>query len=797
MKLAHLRKVRIKAVRLNKTRIIQATICLLLMLSMIIGLVPNGVAANTTMVVPNGTPVVQVTDWTGLQAAIVGAAGASVDIHVMNNITAGSTISIPTGVHVFLRSNPLADEIFSIYQDTLNQHHFVVSGGTLYMGNISLTRTSPAVNFDSPVGGGIVVSGARLEMFEGTVISGNSNGWELGGGIQVQEQSTVIMHDGEISGNVGFLGGGISVGWSNPSTATFTMHRGIIKDNMAWGGGGIFALYYTNITIGEAALFTGNVAYDPSTPQYMPFDWHLSPSFLLNPLYVPVAESNMGLGGSVANINGGSTSIAGTHLLNNFDVNFAFMNESTGEYYGIINTQRVTFNPNGGVFTGTNQLPTRLISLEEIGPAPFSAPTYALAFDENGNLRNLPLAHPTRTNYTFAGWFDSEANANGTTQEGRVLHTDDVTNDENRTLYARWTRTVFQAEATLTKILESPVGTTLPDDLSFDFVFAPVSQRLSDSPVVDSVPVASVPTILTQAVDIDMSTLSVTGNTQTVTGEIDIAALISSLNFTVPGVHVWNVYEEEGSSLTVSPSYLNYDTARFQIRVHVDRHLDVAILEFLTLDHVAGNWVPGVKIDEIEFTNSFRTRTTTQDANLLEVKKTVIGDFANTSELFDFDIILTGHTLAPVPATINAIIIGADGLPVPVPRGEVTITNGIGTFQLAHGERLSIPNVYAGTTAVVTEAAAPNFVASYQVVSGGAPGASDANEDPNTALTSSPVLVADTGRNAVDFTNDQNWSPPTGLWMNTMSWLAFLGLLALVMVLASRRRRAIESIPVF
>ena len=96
-----------------------------------------------------------------------------------------------------------------------------------------------------------------------------------------------------------------------------------------------------------------------------------------------------------------------------------------------LQTQTVRFNPNGGIFTGDTQLPVRTIA---------NAGTYAAAFDTDGNLVNPALPHPTRTGYTFGGWFDTPENANGITQEGRVLHTDDVSADADRTLFARWTR---------------------------------------------------------------------------------------------------------------------------------------------------------------------------------------------------------------------------------------------------------------------------------------------------------------------------------------------------------------------
>jgi len=92
--------------------------------------------------------------------------------------------------------------------------------------------------------------------------------------------------------------------------------------------------------------------------------------------------------------------------------------------------QVVTFNPNGGTFTGPDAQPTRDIARPG---------AYGQAFDADGNLVNPDLPRPTRPGWNFGGWFSSLEYANGTTQNGRVLPGDAVTDALTRTLYARWT----------------------------------------------------------------------------------------------------------------------------------------------------------------------------------------------------------------------------------------------------------------------------------------------------------------------------------------------------------------------
>ena len=525
-------------------------LCLLLMLATIAASVQIAVAANsiepgqaqginpfsTPMMVPYGTPSVPASSWADIQAAIASAVG-SIDIHVMNDITADSAaITIPAGLSVYLRSNPASSNIYSIFQDNINERHFAVDGAELSIGDIQLTRNTLSGNGlpsggiqvtndgylklfagslingnEAEFGGGISVESGSLEM-QGGIISGNttfahhgggvylSNGnfimnsgeisgntsFEMGGGVYIANNSTFTLQEGIISGNEATTcsGGGVAVSESSfimsggtisdntavslhgggifntaggsvnisggtiTSNTTLQMHGGgiyndegssltisggIIINNTAPNGfgGGIYTLSYDDLTIDSNTLFIGNTASSSH-------DWYLSPSFPGTPAgNVPSGESGWALGGSITNIQWHSTSIAGAHLLNNYDINFSG---------APIRYQVLNFNPNGGSFADTalshiqadGQLQWRWISQVADTGVEDPPPTYSLAFDAAGNLQNLALPHPTRTNYNFGGWFDSEMSANGTTQEGRVTDTDAVSDDIHRTLYARW-----------------------------------------------------------------------------------------------------------------------------------------------------------------------------------------------------------------------------------------------------------------------------------------------------------------------------------------------------------------------
>ena len=528
----------------NRRKLIQIAGVLLLVFVMLFIPINYDVTASTPMIVPNGTPVEQVTDWTELQDAVNNAVG-SVDIHVMNDITADfGAITIPAGTKVYLRSNPDSSNTYSLYQDIAAQRHFLVNGGDLSIGNIQLTRIT-LVGSSFPSGGISVQNNGNLEMFAGTIISGNES--NIGGGIYVNSAS-FIMYGGIISGNTGSIasggvrisfnanfimwdgtiknnssgthGGGVSLhidstftmnggtikgnianagsggggvlvannstfsmtegtiegntalsisgtggGVSLVAASTFIMDGGTIRDNTAirgggvgvinqgtsfivndgiisgntatLNGGGIFTQSYAWLTISDAAIFIGNTAASAH-------DFYLSlqyPSGSVPPAQIgdPAGFPFPWFGGVVPpSIQWASTSIAGAHLLNNYDINFIGA--------PAISYQVVTFNPNGGTFANTplSQLQADGESqwrwISQIADTGTPNPTYSLAFDEDGDLENLSLPHPTREYYIFGGWFNSQANANGTTQVGRVLYTDAITNDTSRILWARWTR---------------------------------------------------------------------------------------------------------------------------------------------------------------------------------------------------------------------------------------------------------------------------------------------------------------------------------------------------------------------
>jgi hypothetical protein len=357
------------------------------------------------------------------------------------------------------------------------------------------------------------------------------------------------------------------------------------------------------------------------------------------------------------------------------------------------------------------------------------------------------------------------------------------------------TRQGIPTTATVTKTLTMPEGTT-PPAATFAFEFERTIARVMEDPIRYSRPVANVPNITPNpTITLDPTLATTASGITTVVGELDLMALLDTLTFQSGGVYVWNVREVPNSSGTVAPSTMTYDTTRFQIRAHTDRDANVHAVEVFELNYVAGSWIVGNKLNNdgaLSFNNTYRRLAGNQDVNGLEITKNVTGQHANLSTPFSFTLNLTQHSLAPLTFPITAHILNADNTTT-----AANITSANHTFTLMHDQRLVIPQIYAGTTWNVTEAAHIEFAPRVNVIVGGTQVHSVTDAAPNTALSSGDRLVHDSGRNAADFTNDHQWSPPLGLDIaNAPFIIAALVLISLALLLTTRKRREIESMPV-
>jgi len=253
------------------------------------------------------------------------------------------------------------------------------------------------------------------------------NPFGMGGGVFLNHGATFILNNGTIRDNQAYRGGGIHVATievmsdgipAYERTWLWAQNANITGNIATENGGGIFATFYPNIRVSRDVVFDANRAV--SLHSFFNY-----PTFGGTFVVESGLDSGEGQGGYAgwSNINWSTLSIPYTHALNNYDINFIW----TPPHPEFL---RVVFNPNGGQFTGEQQLPIRAVERDG---------TYALAFNAADNLVRYDLAQPTRQGYSFGGWFNSQAEAdNLSSQAGRILYSQHHTNVDMRMLWARW-----------------------------------------------------------------------------------------------------------------------------------------------------------------------------------------------------------------------------------------------------------------------------------------------------------------------------------------------------------------------
>ena len=351
---------------------------------------------------------------------------------------------------------------------------------------------------------------------------------------------------------------------------------------------------------------------------------------------------------------------------------------------------------------------------------------------------------------------------------------------------------VLPMQDTLTKTLRLPANTTIPT-LAFDFTFTPVQVTMSENPTISSVAAASVPAISTQTISFsNTSTYTESSGIRTSSQSISLSNLVNALTFPHAGTFVWNIEEVQTTPTVTSPSHLDFSQARYEMRVLVDRYLEVRAIELFVRVVDTNTQTVGTKVPIALFTNTYTSATT------LSVQKVVTGSFANENLDFNFTLTLTNPTLGGTIGNITANVVDIN-TPNTTLR-TVPITVGTNTFVLSHNERLVIPNLPTGTTFSITEAAATEYTASAVITIGGTVQGTPPtyqNPLPNTALTTGTYTIATSGTNSANFTNAHQFTPPTGLNVaNAPYILGVLAVVALVLLAATRKRKTIESLPI-
>ena len=164
----------------------------------------------------------------------------------------------------------------------------------------------------------------------------------------------------------------------------------------------------------------------------------------------------------------------------------------------------------------------------------------------------------------------------------------------------------------------------------------------------------------------------------------------------------------------------------------------------------------------------------------LTIDKQVTGEMGDRDKLFDFTITILGTSEETYPYTLT----DASGTKK---EGTIRVQNAEGSFQLSHGQRITIHGIPIGTTYTIAEPGARED--GYSVTPSGSPTSADVEvftDGRCTGTLDQPTTVT--------YTNQKATAVPTGIRLDTLPWLLTLacglgGCAALCVTGKIRRRK--------
>jgi hypothetical protein len=353
--------------------------------------------------------------------------------------------------------------------------------------------------------------------------------------------------------------------------------------------------------------------------------------------------------------------------------------------------------------------------------------------------------------------------------------------------------------ATIEKVLTAPEGTVLPEGLSFTFK---VDQVFGST-------VTPAPADI--SLDMTDSSAQATVEAGALTVTAKSANLLDSMSFPNAGLYIFEVTEIASATSEVDGT-IDFDTGSWLLFVQVANTEGGTEIRTVIMGRSAVNESGDLVLDELGrptatakdsgsmlFENIFvPSDIGTLENSALTISKTAIGDYANLSHPFSFNLALSapvvpaGTTLTgPIWARIVDIR-GESETVVGEPIDLLTTSN----FTLAHGHELRVTSLPVGTAFVVTETGTSEYVPSATVIAGSATGSYAAEVGADLSTSSYRISNADAGNNAA-FTNTHQETTFTGLDLAAMPLVVVLVLatVLLAMMVASRARRRIEELP--
>ena len=303
-------------------------------------------------------------NWTEFTAGTTTLSGGSYYLSGDVEYTGTESITVSGEVILCLNGHKL---------DLKGQHISVGSGASLTLCDCSTGGVLTGGSGDK--GGGVLVEGGGTFTLTGGSIAGNTA--NAGGGVYVNEGGTFTMEDGSINNNQATSGGG---GGVMVNKGSFTLSGGSITGNATsdatYGYGGGVCLYGTFNLSGDA-IIQNNTKAGATDNLYL--GWNTIN--ITGPLGENARIGVTAEGVPRSFISGWSDNMAGEDPADYFS--------SDGDALGI------GLNADGNVVLGS------LCTTITLNPNGGTLPAYSL-------VAGAALPIPTKTGYTFAGWYEKE-----------------------------------------------------------------------------------------------------------------------------------------------------------------------------------------------------------------------------------------------------------------------------------------------------------------------------------------------------------------------------------------------------
>lgn len=330
---------------------------------------------------------------------------------------------------------------FTAGTTTLSGGSYYLSGDVEYSGTESITVSGEVIlclndhKLDLKGRRISVGSGASFTLCDcstGGVLTGGSDSARNGGGVYVAGGGTFTMTGGSIAGNTAAAGGGVYV----DEGGTFTMAGGSINNNKATSGGGGGVMVNLGTFTLSGGSITGNATndetYGPGGGVCLYGTFYLSGDSIIQNNTKAGSTDNLYLGWQTINITGplgenAHIGVTAENVPRSFISGWSnnMVGENPADYFSSDGDAcGIGLNANGDVVLGS------LCTTITLNPNGGALPEYSL-------VAGAALPIPTKTGYTFAGWYEN--------QEFSGDPVTDVPTDSTKNLnfYAKWTANTY------------------------------------------------------------------------------------------------------------------------------------------------------------------------------------------------------------------------------------------------------------------------------------------------------------------------------------------------------------------